>query len=133
MTTANFPNASLTVAIIAGSKSSRMGRDKAFLDLGGKTLIEHVITASADLGQSETILITNTPDEYRRLGLEMHSDILPGRFFEVAANLLTMDKIDPRAKIPDFKIAAVQLEKVDRAPTMLEEQGAIKDPTRYVH
>ena len=31
-------------------------------------MIERVITASADLGQSETILITNKPDEYRRLG-----------------------------------------------------------------
>ena len=133
MTTANVPNASLTVAIIAGGKSSRMGRDKAFLELGGKTLIERVITASADLGQSETILITNKPNEYRHLGLEMHSDLLPFHFVEAAVNLLTLDKIDPRAKIPDFKLAAVQLEKLDRAPTMLEEQGAIKDPTRYVH
>ena len=105
MTTANVPNASLTVAIIAG----------------------------ADLGQSETILITNKPDEYRHLRLEMHTDILPFHFVEAAANLLTLDKIDPRAEIPDFKMAAVQLEKLDRAPTMLEEQGAIKDPTRYVH
>ena len=100
---------------------------------GGTTVIERVITASAGLGQSETILISNKPDEYRHLGLEMRTDILPGRFFEVAANLLTMDEIDPRAKIPDFKIAAVQLEKVDRMGVPLEEQGAIKDPTRYVH
>ena len=132
MTTANFPNASLTVAIIAGGKSSRMGRDKAFLELGGKTLIERVITASADLGQSQTILITNKPYEYRHLGLEMHTDILPFHFVEAAANLLTLDKIDPRAKIPDFKIAAVQLEKVERTPTALEEQVSIKDPVRFV-
>lgn len=58
---------------------------------------------------------------------------LPFHFVEAAANLLTLDKIDPRAKIPDFKMAAVKLEKVDRAPTALEEQGAIKDPVRYVH
>ena len=69
----------VSLAIIAGGKSSRMGRDKAFLELGGKTLIERVITASADLGQSETILITNKPDEYRHLGLEMHTDILPDK------------------------------------------------------
>ena len=100
---------------------------------GGTTVIERVITASADLGQSETILITNKPDEYRHLGLEMHSDILPFHFVEAAANLLTLDKIDPRAKIPDFKLAAVKLEKVDRAPTAMEEQGSIKDPVRFVH
>ena len=68
-----------SLAIIAGGKSRRMGRDKAFLELGGKTLIERVITASADLGQSQTLLITNKPDEYRHLGLEMHTDILPDK------------------------------------------------------
>ena len=68
-----------SLAIIAGGKSRRMGRDKAFLDLGGKTLIERVITASADLGQSQTLLITNKPDEYRHLGLEMYTDILPDK------------------------------------------------------
>ena len=41
---------------------------------------------------------------------------LPFHFVEAAANLLTLDKIDPRAKIPDFKMAAVKLEKVEREP-----------------
>lgn len=68
-----------TLAIIAGGQSSRMGRDKAFLELGGQTLIERVIAASADLGQSETILIANKPDEYRHLGLPIHTDIVPDK------------------------------------------------------
>ena len=63
---------------------------------------------------------------------------LPFHFVEAAANLLTVDKIDPRAKIPDFKMAAVRLEKAEapqRAGTdiPLDERGAIKDPARYVH
>lgn len=63
---------------------------------------------------------------------------LPFHFVEAAANILTLDKIDPRAKIPDFKMAAVKLRKVDApkrdgATVPLEERGAIKDPTRYVH
>ncbi|MCY3831716.1 MAG: hypothetical protein OXG85_01790 [Chloroflexi bacterium] len=58
---------------------------------------------------------------------------LPFHFVEAAANLLTLDKIDPRAKIPDFKMAAVKLEKMERAAAALEQQGAIKDPVRYVH
>lgn len=60
---------------------------------------------------------------------------LPFHFVEAAANILTLDKIDPRAKIPDFKMAAVNLRKVD-APERgiaLDEQGAIKNPTRFVH
>jgi formate dehydrogenase alpha subunit len=63
---------------------------------------------------------------------------LPFHFVEAAANLLTLDKIDPRAKIPDFKMAAVKLCKVD-APLRegkeipLDERGAIKEPTKFVH
>ena len=63
---------------------------------------------------------------------------LPFHFVEAAANLLTLDKIDPRAKIPDFKMAAVNLRKVD-APQRdgkdipLTKRGAIKDPIQYVH
>lgn len=63
---------------------------------------------------------------------------LPFHFVEAAANLLTLDKIDPRAKIPDFKMAAVQVRKVDTpqregADLPLSERGAIKDPLKYVH
>lgn len=63
---------------------------------------------------------------------------LPFHFVEAAANILTLDKIDPRAKIPDFKMAAVKLKKVDAperdgADMPLDERGAIKDPTRFVH
>jgi formate dehydrogenase alpha subunit len=63
---------------------------------------------------------------------------LPFHFVEAAANLLTLDKVDKRAKIPDFKMAAVKLRKAD-APQRegvdepLEERGAIKEPTKYVH
>ncbi|MGB7340380.1 MAG: formate dehydrogenase subunit alpha [Phototrophicaceae bacterium] len=63
---------------------------------------------------------------------------LPFHFVEAAANILTLDKIDPRAKIPDFKMAAVKLRKVDApkregAEIDLTERGAIKDPTHYIH
>jgi predicted molibdopterin-dependent oxidoreductase YjgC len=63
---------------------------------------------------------------------------LPFHFAEAAANLLTLDKVDARAKIPDFKMAAVRLCKADApvwegADTPLDERGAIKDPTKYVH
>ena len=70
---------SFSLAIIAGGQSRRMGRDKAFVDLGGKALIQRVVERSADLGQSETILITNKPAQYAHLGLPMHRDILPDK------------------------------------------------------
>ena len=63
---------------------------------------------------------------------------LPFHFVEAAANLLTLNKVDPRAKIPDFKMAAVKLRKAEApqregADVPLTERGAIKSPTRYVH
>jgi predicted molibdopterin-dependent oxidoreductase YjgC len=64
---------------------------------------------------------------------------LPFHFVEAAANLLTLDKIDPRAKIPDFKMAAVKLCKAEApegregAGIALNKRGAIKEPTHWVH
>lgn len=79
MTPVTVAAASFSLAIIAGGKSRRMGRDKAFIEVGGKTLVERVIAASADLGQAETMLIANQPDDYRRFGLPIHRDILPNK------------------------------------------------------
>ena len=45
---------------------------------------------------------------------------IPFHFAEAAANLLTIDALDPQAKIPEFKACAVQ---VSRA-----EQGDLADP-----
>jgi len=56
-----------------------MERDKAFVELAGKPLIEHVLERSADLGQAETIIIANKPAQYRHLGLPMYRDVLPGK------------------------------------------------------
>jgi len=69
----------LTVAIIAGGKSTRMGRDKAFVELLGKTLIESILAQVSAVGQQQTILVTNQPDAYGHLGLPMYADVLPDK------------------------------------------------------
>ena len=66
----------ITVAIMAGGKSSRMGTDKSFVLFNGRSLIEVVIEAVAGLG-AETLLITNKPDEYAQFNLPMVSDVYP--------------------------------------------------------
>jgi len=60
-------------------------------------------------------------------------------FAEAAANALTNNKIDPRAKIPDYKLCAVAVEKTSAPPRRegadipLTERGAIADRTQQVH
>lgn len=67
----------ITVAVQAGGRSSRMGRDKALLRLGGITLIEHVLRTIDGLGD-EVLITTNRPEAYEFLGKRMVEDRLPG-------------------------------------------------------
>ncbi len=67
----------LTVSIQAGGRSSRMGRDKALLSLGGVPLIERVLEKVADLGD-ELQITSNDPDRYRYLGVPLIPDPEPG-------------------------------------------------------
>jgi molybdopterin-guanine dinucleotide biosynthesis protein A len=68
----------VTVAIQAGGKSSRMGRDKSFVPFHGRPMIEVVRDHVSGLGQ-ELIVITNNPEPYAYLGLPTFSDIYPDR------------------------------------------------------
>ncbi|MEM7334283.1 MAG: molybdopterin-dependent oxidoreductase, partial [Chloroflexota bacterium] len=62
---------------------------------------------------------------------------IPFHFAEACANVLTLDKVDGRAKIPDYKNTAVKIEKTT-APEgwdegyelPLDQRGAIKDPVQ---
>ena len=65
----------LTIAIMAGGRSSRMGTDKAFVPLLGQPMIEHILARLTDLGQDQTLLITNRPDDYAHLRLPMFEDV----------------------------------------------------------
>ncbi len=67
----------LTIAVQAGGRSSRMGRDKALLPLGGMPLIEHVLRRVEGLGD-EVIITTNQPEDYAFLGMRMAEDRQPG-------------------------------------------------------
>ena len=69
--------AAVTVAINAGGKSTRMGSDKALLEIGGRPMIEHIIEQTAGLG--EQVIITNTAELYARFGLPTFSDVLPDK------------------------------------------------------
>lgn len=68
----------ISVAILAGGQSQRMGQDKAFLEVGGQTVIERVINCVRPLSD-DVFISTNSPEKYHRFGLRLVADIYPGK------------------------------------------------------
>ena len=67
----------VTGVIQAGGKSTRMGgAPKALLELGGRLIIERVVAVVRGV-VDDVLLVTNTPDLYRFLGLPMAPDVFP--------------------------------------------------------
>jgi molybdopterin-guanine dinucleotide biosynthesis protein A len=64
--------------ILAGGESRRMGRPKALLPIGDSTLIEAVLARLRE-ACPEILIVTNTPELYRHLGIRLVPDALPGR------------------------------------------------------
>ncbi len=71
-------NEFVSIAILAGGKSSRMGRDKSFVELEGKPLIGHVIERVSQLSLPITI-IANHPQAYQVFGIPVFTDVLTER------------------------------------------------------
>ncbi|RME98275.1 MAG: molybdenum cofactor guanylyltransferase [Chloroflexi bacterium] len=71
-------NPSVSVAILAGGRSKRMGRDKAFLTVGGVPVIERVIARVRSL-TDDLFISTNNGEKYRRFGLPTVPDVIPDK------------------------------------------------------
>jgi molybdopterin-guanine dinucleotide biosynthesis protein A len=69
---------SISAAILAGGQSSRMGANKAFMQVGRRPIIERVIERVRSLAD-ELVIVANTPAEYAHLGLPVFTDLLPGK------------------------------------------------------
>ncbi len=68
----------MTAAIIAGGRSRRMKREKAFLKLGGKALIERVLEVLCPLFP-HVLINSNTPQRFQCWGVPVIPDIVPDR------------------------------------------------------
>ncbi|MDC0230771.1 molybdenum cofactor guanylyltransferase [Aureispira] len=64
----------LTAVLLAGGKSNRMQRDKAFLPFLGKTFIEHIIEAVRPL--ADRILIVANNPKCQQFNIEVIKDII---------------------------------------------------------
>ena len=51
---------------------------------------------------------------------------IPFHFREAAANVLTIDEIDPDGKIPEFKFCAVKVERVEGSATTNGDHAAAR-------
>ncbi|MGC8878285.1 MAG: molybdenum cofactor guanylyltransferase [Anaerolineae bacterium] len=69
----------VSVAVLAGGQSRRMGCDKAFLPVGGKPVIQRVLERVVPLSE-DVILVTNAPDKYASYtNCHIIGDIYPGK------------------------------------------------------
>lgn len=64
--------------ILAGGKSSRFDGNKAFVEIASQRLIDRIISM-LKIFFTSLILVTNTPDEYSGLEVELVTDIIPGK------------------------------------------------------
>ena len=67
----------MNAAILVGGKSSRMGSNKAFLELKGKTFIELQIDLLREIFD-DIFISANTSSEYEYLNLSIFKDVYPG-------------------------------------------------------
>ena len=73
----NNPGGGLTGIVLAGGASQRMGRNKAFLDLGGRPLIACVIERLA-LVCAEVLIVAGDVEPYGELGVRLVEDRFRG-------------------------------------------------------
>jgi len=68
----------ITIAVLAGGRSTRIGRDKSFIQLGGKPLIRHVLDQVLTFNVP-VIIIANEAGPYAQFNLPVYGDVLPQR------------------------------------------------------
>ncbi|MEW6778128.1 MAG: molybdenum cofactor guanylyltransferase [Bdellovibrionota bacterium] len=68
---------SFSALVLCGGKSSRMGKNKAFLEVGGVLLIERVLQAAKEVA-AEVLLIAPAEEEWKRFGFPVVTGERPG-------------------------------------------------------
>ena len=68
----------LSAVILAGGESRRMGRDKAWLELGGQPLIRRALSTVRDAGIQGVVISGRAGADYSSLGCPVLFDLEPG-------------------------------------------------------
>jgi molybdopterin-guanine dinucleotide biosynthesis protein A len=67
-----------TGIILAGGKNLRMGRNKAFIEINGRRIIDRTKDLFLE-AFDEVLVVTNSPLEYLDLGLRLVADLIPDK------------------------------------------------------
>jgi molybdopterin-guanine dinucleotide biosynthesis protein A len=67
-----------SAVILAGGKSSRMGRDKVFLEVGGRTLLDRQIDTLVAAGAEDILISGRSGVDYSAFGCRVLTDEFPG-------------------------------------------------------
>ncbi|MGA2502942.1 MAG: molybdenum cofactor guanylyltransferase [Anaerolineales bacterium] len=66
-----------TLIILAGGKSQRMGKDKAFIRFHGETLVSRILDRLEGLAEEVIVIAPRSPENLPR-GVQFAPDLLPG-------------------------------------------------------
>jgi molybdopterin-guanine dinucleotide biosynthesis protein A len=97
-----------SAVILAGGKSSRMGRDKAFLEIGGETLLAGQIKIVRAAGAAEIFISGRAEIDYCRFGQKVLLDK-----FSAAGPLAGVERALAAANWPRVLVLAVDLPAMD--------------------
>lgn len=68
----------MTGVILAGGESTRMGKNKAFIEINGKRIIDRTVSLFREIFD-DVLLVTNTPLDYIELKVRIVTDLVPGK------------------------------------------------------
>ena len=68
----------MTGVILAGGESTRMGKNKAFIEINGQRIIDRTVSLFREIFD-DVLLVTNTPLDYLELNVKIVTDLVPGK------------------------------------------------------
>ena len=93
-----------SAVILAGGNSSRMGRDKAWLEVGGKPILERQIERAREAGAAEVFISGRADTDYSGFGARVLRDQFVG-----VGPLAGIERALATAKSPLLLVLAVDL------------------------
>jgi len=68
----------MTGVILAGGESTRMGKNKAFIEINGQRIIDRTVSLFREIFD-DVLLVTNRPLDYLELNVKIVTDLIPGK------------------------------------------------------